>query len=67
MTLTITTITTVKIRPQIIVPLNESSGFPIVFPLSPELNVNIKNIILEYFNSKQTCKYIQSSKYSSGA
>jgi hypothetical protein len=31
-------------RPQIIVPFNESSGFPIILPLSPEIEV--KKIII---------------------
>jgi hypothetical protein len=36
------TITTVKIRPLMTVPVNESSGFPIILPLSPELIVKPK-------------------------
>jgi hypothetical protein len=51
--------TTVKMRPQIIVPVNESSGFPIIFPLTPELIVNKKGLPLGYYNSKQPHKYTQ--------
>jgi hypothetical protein len=61
------TITTVKIRPLMTVPVNESSGFPIILPLSPELIVKPKGFTPSYFNSKQPDKYTQSKDYLVGS